>query len=71
MQRCSTVSSSYIFIYTKNDNTSNILPNLHEASKLLSIALEASTKMSKLYCKYSTHVKCGAITIAHNETQKI
>ena len=54
-----------------HDNSSCLSSKIEETSKLITITKEASTKANKLYCRCSTHIKCGSNIIAHNETQTI
>ena len=54
-----------------HDNSSCLSSKIEETSKLITITKEASTKANKLYCRCSTHIKCGSNIIAHNETQTL
>ena len=45
--------------------------SISDASKLVNLTLNSTHTMTKLFTKCSTHLKCGATRIAHNESQSI
>ena len=55
----------------KNEISQDIQNTIFEATKMVTLSLESSRTMTKLFSKCSTHVKCDATRIAHNETQSI